>query len=495
MKAAYNLVCVYIEHPEVADQLEELVLYNDSWTNSYGIFGNDETSGNAKPAFSEKTHDALVKHISSLGLSDESTDSMTGVLDWVKECLNSPDSKDDITRDANVLAQTLTVAILSLCKHIKTMQIGSVSLYFDELPPLDEYIVKSNYGAIPHPGLQKLESIHFFPGGFLDGRDYDGVFPLDIMDCFHKLPALKTFSMSAVDESDNNERLLFPPGTGTFSKLHFTHVGLTNTGICTMIRAAKSLEEFKIKFGGLWTIDGSSTLLHPSLVGACLAEHKTTLHTLDFDVKNGDLSYDNPSESEDEDDEDDEDDDDEGIVKEKELYDVDANEYTHPIGGKQKFRGPLRPKEVTDTRKLQTKGIGSLNEFDALTHLSINPNAILGIDRNHNSEEEATARLVDMLPSNLQFLCFYEYEEGKNEQLDDQMKEFKDMAASRFPTLVDIKGVDELVPAGDVGPKAARNKNGENESDEEDEEDEDEHGEEGLWDRPDPSKDIGWIKA
>jgi hypothetical protein len=34
MSAAYNLACVYIEHPDVADQLEELVLYNDSWTNS-----------------------------------------------------------------------------------------------------------------------------------------------------------------------------------------------------------------------------------------------------------------------------------------------------------------------------------------------------------------------------------------------------------------------------------------------------------------------------
>ncbi|KAH6677864.1 hypothetical protein F5X68DRAFT_264020 [Plectosphaerella plurivora] len=469
----------------VADQLEELVLYNDAWANPWEHLGTEASSGNAKVIYVEKTHNALVKHISTLGISSKSTESMLGLLNSVKSCLSSSDSTDNMTGDPKALAKTMVIALLSLCKHIKYLQIGTFYPFFDEPDAFEEYMVRSNYGDIPNPGLQNLEIVHCDPGGFSDCRYYDSIYPLESLDCFFKLPALQTVRMTGVDESDNNEMFLFLPGTGTFSNLHFTHVGLTTEGICAMIRSAKRLEEFKIKTGGLEAIDSGFASMALCLLGRCLAEHKSTLRVLDFNVTEDICSYGNDEDKhkypEDEEDEHEE---------EMKKYDLEANEYTHPIVGKQKFQAPLFCKELPDTRSLQTEGIGSLDEFEVLTHLSIIPKVLLGIRPHSETTEDGKHRLVDMLPPGLESLCFYEYEKGKDEHLDGQVKEVVDAVGSRFPGLNDVRGVDELVAAGDIRAQDAVDKGSD---DDEDDEEGDEEGR--LWKRPDPSDDIGWVKA
>ena len=55
-------------------------------------------------------------------------------------------------------------------------------------------------------------------------------------------------------------------------------------------------------------------------------------------------------------------------------------------------------------------------------------------------------RLVDALPPKLESLRLYGYQKGQYTVVDDQVAELLEKKSELFPNLVDIEGVDELIP-------------------------------------------------
>lgn len=117
--------------------------------------------------------------------------------------------------------------------------------------------------------------------------------------------------------------------------------------------------------------------------------------------------------------------------------------------------------------------IGSLHDFNALTHLSVGISALLGPSY---EVQEPPFRLIDALPPNLEYLCLYGYVKGENKKLGSHVEEFIQHKESRFPQLVEVQGVDKIV----VG--VANFYAGYDRLDEED-----------LWKRPE--KECKWIEV
>jgi hypothetical protein len=105
--------------------------------------------------------------------------------------------------------------------------------------------------------------------------------------------------------------------------------------------------------------------------------------------------------------------------------------------------GPLELYQVPDDRTYNNT-IGSLHDFEALTHLSLGVKLLLG-----PASSLTPFRLVDALPKSLRSLTIRGYTKGVVAKYDAAIRELLARRAEVLPALVRISG-EELIPSADV---------------------------------------------
>ncbi|KFH41713.1 hypothetical protein ACRE_075550 [Hapsidospora chrysogenum ATCC 11550] len=486
---SYPLICNYLENPKLADPVEELVIYNEYWSRYAvydGLIKNLSPKQDALPVRQE-AHAAFATHIAGLGLSKPITARMLDVLEWKKKHLGlRPDIPGGYTAANVEYAEIAVIMLLSLCKNITRFQCGSIGGSINRTAFLHEYLLANNYDAIPSPALQSLEVLTVYPGGALDEREYDSTAFLETMRRFHRLPRLSAIVMDGVCDYQDNDRVVLPAGAGTFSKLEFHHGDIPSPLMGTMIRVSKGLEEFSLKPGGLWTHDSADETVGLKTVGKCLLEQRTTLRKLDIDVAQGMIQ------SSGEEEEPVEDYVGNGPDEATRILEGQMDRWCR-IDERDGRPGPLWPADLPDTRKYGY-GLGSLHDFEALTHLRISLEALLGIVPpwlhvpKGTKRPELPFRLVDGLPPSLERLVLYGYKRGANPEMDEQVDELLAQKDKRFPKLKEVHGVEETIGGMVEGlllkaDKLAEENGGETEP------------EDTLWSRPDHRDDPGWVRA
>ena len=446
IEALFPLVAAYIKQPSLADSVKELVIDCKSWPTCGPIWLDPN---HLSFPVDEDVHIAIGVYVRGLGLGDETVSTLLSALDWKKQQLagGTPGTPGTYSRQNFAFATAASVVLLSLCKNITRLYLGRVGR-----SALGEYLLKSNYGLIPQPVLQKLQSVEFIAGGDImdDERYYDTVEFLDDFRYFHRLPVITSVTMDGVAEYQS-ARDLFVPQTSNIRKIHIGHADMPSSLIGTIIRIPKRLEEFSLSLGGLWSIDGGHSEVFTKTVGKCLLEQKETLRVLDLDIDGDLLDYD-PNlpgstygrnyEKED------------GTHEEDiEQYDGDVREMYKNVDeyfrlDRQISGSSLWTTGLPDTRKYGYT-IGSLHDFTALTRLSIGICALMGYRRTGKPPrclaEQPPFRLIDALPPSLEYLCLYGYTKGEVPDVDEHVDELMEKRAERLPLLKEVRGVDEMV--------------------------------------------------
>lgn len=403
----------------------------------------------------ESSSAAVVAHVRGLGLDNECTEMMLRALDPTKGQVSGGGGGTQCGGKGAKLAacsfaDAATILILSLCRNITRLYAAS-SIFGDTMTYregngrrsiVQDYLLQCNYGLLPGPSLQKLERVEIVPGSSwmdMDERCYLQLEIMDVFQFFHRLPAVRSFVLDGVQEYQSCQSL-FVPRTANLTSISLRHTDIPNFHICTMISIPRALEEFRLSIGGMLSRDGGSPLVIAGDVGSALLEHRGTLRVLDLDLdtcvhsnapktKMLDDDYDdNPTYSDD-------------------LWEQDSYQ-TNRYGEKylRLDRNSSSPSTVAQTKRTDYSGypsiIGSFHEFEALTHLSISIKALLGVP------DETFAppfRLIDALPTSLEYLCLYGYTKGKSEKVDSHIEELMEKAAERLPRLKEAKGVNHTV--------------------------------------------------
>ena len=441
----YQLLPTYLENPDLALSVREFVMGQCSW-------GISETC----PRHNDAEHAAVKRRVGELGLGNETTRVMLDSLDYWRR---GPQG-ERYGPHGRVFAGTITALLLSLCGNINTLYFNS------ELDPgpLKDYLLASNYGLTSRLALQQLRHVAFRPPRYPDDpRYYEDVNVLDILRCVHRLPCVTSFSMEGVAEgiADNDEP--FPPKTSqSLKRVHIGHTEFHPHLLTTILRIPAGLEELFLSFGGLWMVDSPGAQIAPALLEKALRQHKGTLRVLDLDIGSAEISdYDGRPFVDPECDPD---------------YTADRYYQMDLAAGE----GPIYAHELEDGH--DTLAVGSLRDYKALTHLSVSIELLTTsmLPQGRIGRHESEFRLVDALPANLEYLCLYAYEKGKDEKHDSHVEELMRTKSERLPRLREVVGVDKLVPG--VFDKPEGWKDG---------------GyipEDALWNRPDDGLDGDWVE-
>lgn len=281
IELTYPIIAAYVEKPELAFPVEELVLDVDSWPQerrNYAMGQRDaEMLEPAKPV-REDAHKAIEDYVGTLGLGGDTTQRMLRALDWKKRYLkgekpetNIPEGFNDHNREYGYVA---AVVLTSLCKNITALHFGGVGWN----GPLREYMMKTNYGLLPQPGLQKLRHVEFYPEDYwmsIYPDSYSRIELLDWFRYFHRLPQIQSATLEGVMQYQS-ERSLFPPGTSNVKRLRIGHSDISSSMLATLIRMHRGLEEFSLSLGGLWGPDGGTPMVYPKTLGKALLTQKDT---------------------------------------------------------------------------------------------------------------------------------------------------------------------------------------------------------------------------
>ncbi|KAJ4257381.1 hypothetical protein NW762_008500 [Fusarium torreyae] len=424
----YPLLLSYIAEPAKANSLREVIIDTYAWPSFYSCFYDEDgpillrkggevlERKRANRQVDHDTHSSLEEHVLDLGLGDYLTDQLIEALVWKKRHWmgHVSDNARDFDDHERKFAAAAVVILLSLCNSLSTIHIA-------DFPTLvGEYLLRNNYDQVKIPGLQQLKTVEFIKTIPLDDRNYENVDFLEYFRYFGRLPAMESLMMEGVTEYEIEG--LVSPGTSNIKNIHLSHVDISGSTLGMVIRAPKALEEFKIVIGGLWQMEPGRFNIRPQTLGKSLLQHKHTLRVLELDISDFDYSEVNSWEDD--------------ALKEleqrgKKYYQLDkaSSSLTFWL------------KDVPDDRAYGST-IGSLYDFTALTHLSISLSALLG----PSSEiQKPPFRLLDALPPNLKYLCLFGYVKGKNKEVDDHIEELVQHKRDRFPSLVEIQGVDETV--------------------------------------------------
>ncbi|KAF6821892.1 F-box domain containing protein [Colletotrichum plurivorum] len=449
VEALYPLIAAYVAEPNLAHSVEEIALATDIWSwemwNWKCDCSESDTGFNSSPgaesysrAIDEDGHAAMASYARGLGLSPEDTEGMVSRLNWKRDCLRGLDTHGGRLRQVlnKEWAVAATVLLFSLCPNVKTIfageaDTGATSQF------LARFLLRSNYGMLPREALQTLESVKVAPGSHYHERcEYEStacyfstIEPLDYVRAFHHLLQIKTLEMEGVSEYQN-DFLLFPPGTSSFRSVRIQNSYLSYNLLGVIIRSSERLEEFEYSLGGLAYQDAGLVSACPKTLGKSLLQHKNWLQVLDLDI-----DADMPAKWEDEDERVDDDD-----HPDDEYFAIDLA----------KSSGPLHHQDLEDGREFGYT-IGSLSEFTALRRLSIGFTTLTGMATDrwvHGQSEERFRlpfRLVDALPPNLEYLCFYGYRPNHHvRKIEDIVEEFLEDVKVRFPRL-EVVGLDEQV--------------------------------------------------
>lgn len=475
---AYPLIAIYLTNPDLAGSVDEFIIKLDRSAHLDKL--HEPGADRAPFSVPESDHAAILKQVDSLGLAAETTVRMKGALDWWRETALARPSKpwrdrmeyaiyDRGTTDADEkttydeYAAAAAVLLLSLCPSISTLHLGEI-----KSETMREYLLKSNYGLIPKPGLQSLQHVVHYPyhlGVMLD--TYDKIEPLRDLRYFHRLPQISSVSLEAV-VSEGPHLDIFPPRTSLgIKKLHYGHVDMSGRMLSTILRIPTALEEFSVSEGGLLSIDGGRPLVDVGLLGRALDQHKETLRVLDMDLDIRRWMWDNeyPDEEQLEELEDD-----------WEYYESLKDEYF--FMDKAISEGPLLATDLKEPED-HDGNLMVFRSYTALTHLSVSIPAIIGqanYDRDAdkwNLLKPPPFRLIDALPSSLEYLCLYGYRKGEVWEVDEQVEELMEKRHERLPNLMVVKGVDSVESSLDL-------------------QHEDEYGR-AMWRRP--YDDLDWVEA
>ena len=433
----YRLISAFVSQPSLAQSVTEIVIDDEGWPGRggmcYFLHEIDEAVEGSQPAepVRDDAHIAIERHVQRLGLGVELTEAMLKSFQWQKRSLvgarSGPvrESGDRIREFASV---AITV-LISLCKNISTLYMGNID--WDSV--LHHYLLKSNYGVLPQPGLQKLEHLESTRGIYEDATMYGTTEFLDYFYYFHRLPMIHSIVMEGVEENRADRQLLIP-GTGNMKKIHISHADISGSLFGTIISIPAALEDVKLSIGGLYNGERELPNAVASTIGKALLRSRTTLKILDLDL---------------------------GVSR---AHEEDMQEYDGDTTGlEKKAFGEDYLRIDRETSKSSLEGekpdereyrltIGSLHDFEALTHLSINLKALLGSDEIIERPDWVTqkhpkppSRLIDALPPNLEYLCIYGYVKGGNEDIDGHFEELMANKAQRLPRLKEIKGVDQAI--------------------------------------------------
>lgn len=478
IELTYPLIASYVEKPELAFTVDDFVVDEDSYPRRRSRrSGASETELEEPPLpVRDDAHGVIEKYVKGLGLGGITTELMLKALEWKRGHLKGekPETPDGFYLHNRLYASTATVLLLSLCKNITTLYLGGVGYG----TPLQDYLLKSNYGRLPAPGLQRVKNVEIILSshGHSDDRTYKSLEFLDYFRYFHRLPALNTVTMEGFAEYQAN-RALFPSGTSSLKELHIGHTDISGGMLSTLVRMPKSLEKLSVSQGGLWSTDGGSAMISLVSLSKALLDHKDTLRVLDLDVdstlspsqaagahdglhEQGDESRQHMIDT---------------WGSEEEAFENEKDEYFDL--DEAASTGPLWTDDIPSTRRYGYT-IGSLHDLAALTHLSISARVLLGPAKAGTPPRQLfdtpPSRLVDALPPSLEFLRLYDYRRGENTDIDGHVDELLEKKEERLPRLQVIEGVDEMV----VGDGSRYDERAPAEE---------------LWQRP--KTDLGWVEA
>ncbi|KAH6898014.1 hypothetical protein B0T10DRAFT_577479 [Thelonectria olida] len=469
----YHLIAAYVEQPSLAESVSEVILDNEhlspyppspcdfAWLRAMDdeeskqnflqklhADKEEKKAANKASLLSYETQAVLRTYVQELGLGEGATATMLGSLDWkhqpqvldegFEEDYDDDGNERYLTSHRNYALTALTL-LLSLCKNITTLRLGSLGLGL-----LQDFLLKTNYNLLPKPALQKLETVEVLAGHRVS--DYEGVYGtvefLEYFQYFHRLPAIHSITIDGVMEYQA-ARETFVPRTGNMRKIQIEHADVSSGMLCIIILIPKALEELRLSLGGLWNPDGGVPMMILRDLGKALLEHRKTLRVLDLDIDyalhNGRVSWMEEGK-----------DDDESTIMDG-LMDREDEDYglEYLRLDRESSRDTIQYRETPDARKYGLT-IGSLHDFTALTHLSIGMKALMGPRESDlrppfHLVEQPPFRLIDALPPNLEYLCLYGYEKGSNKDLDDHVEELLKKKNERLPRLREIDGIDKVV--------------------------------------------------
>ncbi|KAF6824038.1 F-box domain containing protein [Colletotrichum musicola] len=457
IEASYPLLASYATNPDAALTVNEFGIDTDRWPSRwFGCRIHDEAPNDPVRPVDDAAHRLLEDRARSLGLSQASTDSILNALSWKKAHLlgQGPETPRGFREHNFEYACAAATLLLSFCKNITQVYWGQIGSCI----ALEEYLHKSNYGILPAESraLQQLKTVRIMSvtdSLYRDTRTYRRSECLRELSYFHRLPRFTTFVLDAFGDYQMHHEIFAPKSSSpSFKRIQMRRTGATGSIIGMLLRAPLNLEELVLSTGGLWLWEGDISLASLKGWHKSLLMQKDSLKVLDMDVGAGIWPYargegetgwegdaDGPEGDEDEE---------WGWILEDhaELRQDEYFAMDEALGG-----GPLYSHELPDTRPYGYT-IGSFHDFPKLTHLSITLRAFMGpgitFDPSANLTVKPPFRLFEALPPNLEYLCFYDYDKGVNADIDDHVREFMEKKGELFPSLREVVGVDEKVPAG-----------------------------------------------
>ncbi|KAK4206193.1 hypothetical protein QBC37DRAFT_435302 [Rhypophila decipiens] len=435
----YPVLAAYVQNPDLASTVTELVIDAASWPDRYRrltFHQEDQQALIPAPGPDEvAAHKQIEAHARALGLGSEATTWMLESLSW--KFSGQPSPSTDPWRHSpptyKGFANVASTLLLSLCPNITLLHAYGLEY---APPPLADFLLRNNYGLLPAKHLQHLDRVHMQAWNPNDNREYDRLEFLNYFRFFGRLPALRTYSADAVVEYQANREVAVPGSSPSITKITITNSEVSADMLGTIIRVPRALEELTLTLGGLSFFEGGMAVVNPKTLGKCLLEHKRTLKKLELDVACM-LSGSNRVEAEEE------------PYEEEDGYVYGKDEYfrlDEQAGNGQ----PLRPFDLPNTRRYGLT-IGSLHDFEALEHLAISVRLMLGpvVRENVMSQRRQGEtvippfRLVDALPRTLKSLQLYDYVVGECPLADEHVKELKEKMADAFPFLTEVSGLDE----------------------------------------------------
>ncbi|KAI3318821.1 hypothetical protein HD806DRAFT_303628 [Xylariaceae sp. AK1471] len=437
-KRLYPLILNYIKEPELALSVKEFVFR--SHLRQHEVYLR-KTERPEILRTEENTRDISQEHsisqlVTDLGIGGSEKADWIRILTWMKpelvaareEALAGDNRSYEIrpfyNRRNTLFAHHAAAILLLLCPNIEILK------YEEGSRIVEDILRRNNYSLLPAAHLKKLRDVTLLPTSEIilgDERFYTNLDILAMLRLFHRLPALESVSTDAVGSDDDGGYVgQFPPAVSNLKRIYVGHSLYGTDVIGPLIRVPKRLEEFTFTTGGRCNLHGGYTMRCAKTIGKALYEHKSSLRKIDIDIDEyigGDEQTDDES-----------------------LADERESKSEWYCRDKKISTGPLTTTQIRSTRKYGAT-IGSMHDFESLTHLSIGIGLLLGgCSWRVNESEEAPFRLVDALPKSLECLLIRGYERGKVTRYDGQIDEFLLSRRDRLPSLKELHGIDETIP-------------------------------------------------
>ncbi|KAK3112210.1 hypothetical protein LTR53_011748, partial [Teratosphaeriaceae sp. CCFEE 6253] len=341
--------------------------------------------------------------------------------------------------------------LLMLCPNIETLTYSACPLDYDPDPAhgherghlLERTLLRNNYALLPEAHLQQLRHLRLLPETGLwwdDGRDYSHVDLLGQIRLFHRLPAIESIAVDGITIHGGADYINYlPPHTSNIRRIAVGHSLLPGSIVAALIRMPRHLEAFSLAVGGRDSNDGGYYAISPKTLGKTLWDQRDALRKIDLDIDDVLTAS-----------SDDEDDREEYMAS----LDEDTGEsYWRDTWFKldeQVSTGPLYHWDLPDTRQYD-ETIGSLHDFQHLTHLSIGIKLLLG-----PPDSDAPFQLIEGLPTSLEYLLLRGYTRGQVPRYDEAIDELLARRSKQLPALTQLQGVDALIPSAEFEQTSRR---------------------------------------